>query len=723
MKYAITFLAMLWSITNLSAQCNESEVLSWHFPNNFMLDIAFDAPESVSAYEIVVKGRYDDSSGLPNNSATFEGVAEPGFNSIQVNAAEALPLMMNAETYFYEVLLRTSCSNGDWSAITQFYASPFSLRNDPGFNCEIPFTTIQYLADGAGFMYETTFLVPPDSTLSQIEDLGILVDVGHTYNGDLSISLTSPQGTEVQLLPFPNGMASVSGLSLYFSDTGEDTGGSYPQQGIVQPATPLSTLQGEPSQGVWTLQIMDNLAIDNGFVFGGCFNLNSSPCLAGFEGSAWFDLDGDGEKGETEPPFANRPIYQNLTDEFFFTSAQGEFVRCHEGGTVELSIPEVPLYFTATPDQHAFSLSQGEFLGDLDFVVQPIGTQIDLQTDVFSYMPDRPGFSTTYYIQGRNEGNTCVEGVEIELDLDYRLSVNTVNAEDYSLNDNVVTVEAGTLCPFEEFIFTVNVQLSDTVSIGSLLESTATISPVDGDVAIANNVFLFPSTVQGAYDPNDKQVNHHIIHPEFIQGNHELTYHVRFQNTGTFYAERVVIADTIDPKLDLSTFQLVSNSHDVEISNVGNVLYFTFDNIMLPDSNANEPESHGHVRYRIRPLPTLAVGETIQNTAYIYFDFNEPIITNTVSTVLEESLGIEHILLSANVHPNPTRDIVNIALPQGIPLKRIVIFDVFGRLVKSKQFESPSSLAIIDLGDLSNGTYVIQIESNEAIKPLRVVKI
>ena len=59
------------------------------------------------------------------------------------------------------------------------------------------------------------------------------------------------------------------------------------------------------------------------------------------------------------------------------------------------------------------------------------------------------------------------------------------------------------------------------------------------------------------------------------------------------------------------------------------VLYFNFENIYLPDSTSNEPESHGYVRFKIRTLNDPSIGEEIENTSYIYFDNNPPIKTNS----------------------------------------------------------------------------------------------
>ena len=61
---------------------------------------------------------------------------------------------------------------------------------------------------------------------------------------------------------------------------------------------------------------------------------------------------------------------------------------------------------------------------------------------------------------------------------------------------------------------------------------------------------------------------------------------------------------------------------------------FTFDNILLPDSSVNEMASHGYVRYQIQHRDGLPEETYVQNTAGIYFDFNPPVITNTVENIL-----------------------------------------------------------------------------------------
>lgn len=135
-------------------------------------------------------------------------------------------------------------------------------------------------------------------------------------------------------------------------------------------------------------------------------------------------------------------------------------------------------------------------------------------------------------------------------------------------------------------------------------------------------------------DPNDKTVapigitsNHNIV------GDEALEYLIRFQNIGTAPAINVFVEDELDESLDLSTLEIGLSSHPVSFAfgqDTGSKLTWTFNNIMLPDSTSDEPNSHGFVKYKIKPKQGLAKGTVIRNKASIIFDFNSPVITNEV---------------------------------------------------------------------------------------------
>lgn len=116
-----------------------------------------------------------------------------------------------------------------------------------------------------------------------------------------------------------------------------------------------------------------------------------------------------------------------------------------------------------------------------------------------------------------------------------------------------------------------------------------------------------------------------------IEKDWRIDYTIEFQNTGTDAARNVYLRDTLSPFLDLSTFKFKGASHPVNVQLLPNrELHFIFSNINLPDSTTNEPGSHGFVTFSIVPNENTLPLSLIKNRAGIYFDFNEPVITDYV---------------------------------------------------------------------------------------------
>ncbi len=135
-----------------------------------------------------------------------------------------------------------------------------------------------------------------------------------------------------------------------------------------------------------------------------------------------------------------------------------------------------------------------------------------------------------------------------------------------------------------------------------------------------------------SFDPNDKMATPQgITENRYVKPDTRLEYRIRFQNTGTDTAYTVVVVDTLSPLMDISTFRMGSTSHnyDLQVSGEGSpVLTWTFNDIDLPDSTENEPESYGFIKFGIAPFAGYPDGTIVRNEANIYFDFNEPILTN-----------------------------------------------------------------------------------------------
>jgi len=228
------------------------------------------------------------------------------------------------------------------------------------------------------------------------------------------------------------------------------------------------------------------------------------------------------------------------------------------------------------------------------------------------------------------------------------------------------------------------------------------------------------TTVTGSYDPNDKQgfpIGYGINH--YIKPGLEIEYLIRFQNTGTDTAFHVVILDTLSAWFDPVTIRPGASSHPYELLfNGPGVLAFDFQNIILPDSNHNEAASHGFVKFRIAPRSDVPLNSDIFNSAAIYFDFNEPIITNTTRHRIGENFVIvgawypQEPEYQVQIAPNPFQSYSWITLSGAPPNDRYVLslYKITGNLIKTIPNDRPQFR--LEREGLSCGVYVFKIERN-----------
>lgn len=233
--------------------------------------------------------------------------------------------------------------------------------------------------------------------------------------------------------------------------------------------------------------------------------------------------------------------------------------------------------------------------------------------------------------------------------------------------------------------------------------------------------------VMGSFDPNDKTgyplgvgEQHEIL------ANQDLEYVIRFQNTGTDTAFNVVIRDTLSDLFNIFSVQSGVSSHPYAFQMHGpRVLEWTFNNIMLLDSNVNEPQSHGFVKFKVKQNPNLPVGTRIENSAAIYFDFNAPIITNTTWHTIRQNLitvstqKILEEILAIKCYPNPVEKILLIDKMDNHEIG-IQLFDNLGRLVM--QMSGNEQVTNLNLSSLAKGVYFITVSNNKTAVTQKIIK-
>ena len=270
---------------------------------------------------------------------------------------------------------------------------------------------------------------------------------------------------------------------------------------------------------------------------------------------------------------------------------------------------------------------------------------------------------------------------------------------------------------FESHTIAIRFLVPTSQTLGSELAASVSGITTISDADTTNNLDVLSNIVVGSYDPNDKTVSPSSITPAQAASHPKLEYIIRFQNTGTAEAINILVTDTLSNSLDISTLEIIASSHPVNaslsremLSPHRQVLKFHFDNIMLPDSNTSEPLSHGFVKFSIRLSDTLQIGESLGNIANIYFDFNEPVITN--EALLENPLitFTSNSAIPISLSPNPTTGIIRFQNIQG--LEDITVIDIMGRVV----WTGKPHRRQIDLSGLEEGLYTLRTSTGKAAK-------
>jgi|GEM_PF-266349 len=243
----------------------------------------------------------------------------------------------------------------------------------------------------------------------------------------------------------------------------------------------------------------------------------------------------------------------------------------------------------------------------------------------------RPGFQYQVSVLLRNHTPDLSGALTLTLQFDLLLGFLSANTAPNTVGSGTLTWNLPQLTAFQQRTIQMYFQVPpDVALLGQSLIATANVSTANPDGEPGNNTSTMVRIITGAYDPNDKLATTSLGGTSsWIIGEDEwIDYTIRFQNTGTDTAFHVIITDTLPSTLDPSTLEIGAASHPFtwELRGAG-TLKFRFLNIQLPDSNVNEPRSHGFVGFRIRPRLPLLPGDAITNIANIYFDFNPPVIT------------------------------------------------------------------------------------------------
>ena len=332
------------------------------------------------------------------------------------------------------------------------------------------------------------------------------------------------------------------------------------------------------------------------------------------------------------------------------------------------------------------------------------------------------------------------------------------------VNGNEIIWSFDEIPPFIKRQTVVTLTMPSAMAIGEELDFSAELIREASGVLTIIDATESSDIIRCSYDPNDKQV-----HP-FSENNYTnfddsiLVYTIRFQNTGNAEAIDISILDTISTHLDINTFRLISTSHRHQLGVYrmsDDVLEFRFPNIYLPDSTTDLEGSQGYLKYAIQLKDGVLPGDVVENTAFIYFDNNPPIITNTTFNeyyydidddgflsiedcddenaeinpdaeeipdndvdedcdgVADMTIGVDDLeSLHLTVSPNPFQDFITIRNRDMVKLS-ITLQNAHGQILLKQNISSLNE--ILDLTTLAKGVYFLR--ASNAKRESQIVKI
>ncbi|RYJ42768.1 BspA family leucine-rich repeat surface protein [Flavobacterium beibuense] len=455
-------------------------------------------------------------------------------------------------------------------------------------------------------------------------------------------------------------------------------------------------------------------------------NWQGSDCEVNtITGSVTFDQNNNG-CDDTDSVINNVMITADNGEFVYSTSSglSGEYTLNLLSGSYEVTLSGFPEYYNFIPEMTTIVFEEGVNQENLNFCITANQSIEDLNVTILPVTDARPGFEAEYQLIVENVGTQTVANAIVSFIYNDAMQsfVSAVPAA-ASNSENVLTFTLADFQPFESRTIDITMQTftPPTVNGDDVLNFTTTVTPNQNDYTPEDNTFEFEQIVVNSYDPNDKRVvQGGEIYPE--QTDEYLDYIIRFQNTGTASAINIRVKDVLSEEVDWNTFRPISSSHEyrLEITD-GNQVEFIFENINLPFEGEDEAGSNGFIAYKIKPVAGLEVGDIIHgNEVNIYFDYNLPIITNSVTTEIVSLMGVNDYALTGSIvlYPNPANDVLHLKSENNVAPEMVAIYNLQGRELMSFN----QNMENMNISGLSAGVYLITVKTSQASAQYKLIK-
>jgi len=436
--------------------------------------------------------------------------------------------------------------------------------------------------------------------------------------------------------------------------------------------------------------------------------LDIVPAPAYISGRLFYDSDQDKINDPTEPGIYNGKVKLMPDNTFAFSDLSGNFSIASLGGVQTLTYENNLVNLVLFTDSTSYTFNATGNVTGNDFGFLTIYPDYDLSVSL-PYTARRCSSEQFTTFKLTNISNIAYDAVAW---LHHSSNMAFVSSAfpPTSISNDTLYWNLTNLQPYAFVNFSPKFLLPGA---GDTIHLTSGGYSLDAGGAIQLTDQVSQSyVITCAWDPNDKGVTPPgVFAQNFTLMSDTLEYLIRFQNTGNDTAFNVVVLDTLDSDLDYNTFEILGSSHSVQTELQSNgAVRFAFNNILLPDSNINEPESHGYVRYRILADAGLSDSTEVTNTAHIFFDFNPDVITNTTlnTLVFVIPVGVGELISDDEkvvFYPNPLSHSATLLFENPSAEKySLTLTAITGNKIAADRFTNGNNF-VIEKGKMPKGIY------------------
>lgn len=435
------------------------------------------------------------------------------------------------------------------------------------------------------------------------------------------------------------------------------------------------------------------------------------------------DKNSNCKKEADEPWLSNYPIKINNINMRFQTDNSGQLYLHVDKNIYNINAEEFQYYTPTCPDVIIQANKNKTYYGTALGVNQKVGVSdaavnVSDKQSLTAVLGDQRSLS----INVNNIGSQPITNAELKINLGQSFDLISSQIPFQNFNNNVITYSID-LSTNESLSFEITCNVKDLEDL--VIQSTVNLNKnIDQDLSNNSTELTYH---EGATLPNKK----YCFNGDNISSNeHEIKYKIGIQNTTEQKVVGITLVDELDPNIIVSQQGIaITTSHSeskpittYEYSKNINGEYRTklitrWKNINLESHNANEGSSKAFADYTIHTLPgMLNVGQEVCNTALIYLSysdgwFEEPNITNTVCSKVEETLGVTNNIEKNNINeklsigPNPANTELKFFNSTSHPLN-LSIINSFGQNIIDFKIDSRAKKTL-NIKEIPSGVYVI----------------